>query len=262
MMKGLLVVALALVPATGYSPFVGGGWRPAVRYSGVSLAPTTNSRRVVVAAAEGEAKEEVTEEVEEEAKEEAKVEAKEEAKDDITNSPVFLSKKIEVLEKEVAELDEALEAQGAARDAEWAEWGEQIERMQSEFDNIKRRIAKEQNSADSAERAQILGEIFPATDNFDRAKQYTKPNGDDETRVFEKYVTTVGAKLDEAFELLGVVAIDERGAPFDPLVHAAAMYQPSPDYPLDTISEILEKGYKIGDTLVRPATVIVSSGPQ
>lgn len=265
------------VAASGYASSwsLAPGWRPAVHYSGVSLdrsrriAQSNHVQRLVMRTSPNGETEEVAPDAEEKPTDsetndyegtdtQATAKADE---NDITNSPVFLTKKIEVLESELEELDAAIAEQTALQQAEWNEWGPQIEKMRTEFEVIKRRTSEQRESADASERAQVLANIFPATDNFDRAKQYSKPKTEGEIRVNERYVA-IGETLGQAFEQLGVVTIDKCGVPFDPLVHSAAMYQPSPDYPLDTIAEILEKGYKIGDILVRPATVVVSSGQQ
>lgn len=234
------------------------GWRPAVRYAGASLSPSF-SRVATFRAEKGSAEEEPAAVSEDDAAPAEEAPAAEDTGDDITKSPVFLKKKIEVLESELKDLDDAVAEQSALQEAEWAEWGEQIERMRSEFDAIKRRTGEQRNMAESAEKAQILASIFPATDNFDRAKQYTKPKNEQEEKIAAKYIA-IDQTLTDAFEKLGVDVIDETGVPFDPAVHSAAMYQPSPDFALDTISGILEKGYKIQQLLIRPATVVVSSG--
>lgn len=265
----ILLLALA-VPAPAYAPWsMSHGWRPAVRYAGVSIDASMGVSRSVVLKAEssteGEsekaeaapAEEAASEEV---ASEEAPKETPAAEEDDITSSPVFLKKKIEVLEKEMVELDKNIAEKRALQEAAWAEWGPQIEKMRTEFEVIKRRTAEQRETAEASEIAQILSSIFPATDNFDRAKNYVQPKTESEAKVAAKYAA-IGDTLNDAYASLGVVAIDELGAPFDPLVHSAAMYQPSPDYGLDTISEIFEKGYKVGSFLVRPATVVVSSGP-
>lgn len=265
------------VTASGYASSwsVAPGWRPAVRYSGVSLhrsrriVQSNQAHSVVMRTSPNGGTEEVAPDLEEKPTEGDKndyegTDTQATAKDDendITSSPVFLTKKIEVLESELEELDAAIAEQTALQQAEWNEWGPQIEKMRTEFEVIKRRTSEQRESADASERAQVLANIFPATDNFDRAKQYSKPKTEGETRVNERYLA-IEDRLGQAFEQLGVATIDKCGVPFDPLVHSAAMYQPSPDYPLDTIAEILEKGYKIGDILVRPATVVVSSGQQ
>ncbi|KAJ8601232.1 hypothetical protein CTAYLR_003232 [Chrysophaeum taylorii] len=263
---------LVLAVAAGYALH---GWRPSVRFSGVSLQSTGLARRVEIRAAASEEAPRIEEKAEEAAMEEKPEEeaaaaeeeapptaeeapAPAEATDDITSSPVFLKKKIEVLEKEVAELEESIAEQNALRDTEWEEWGQQIEKMQGEFANIKRRERQQREQAETTDKAQILELIFPATDNFARAKQYV-PKTEEETALAERY-DEISATLDEAFEKLGVTAINDCGVPFDPMIHSAALYQPSPEYPLDTISAILEAGYKVNDFLVRPATVIVSSG--
>jgi len=187
-----------------------------------------------------------------------------EAGDDITNSPVFLEKKETVLQKELEQLDKDIAAAEAAKAEAWEEWGPQIEKMKAEFEAVKKRTADARAMALTVERADVLDKILGATDNFDRAVMASKAQAsasEGAAAVAARYTGEVADAFAEAFKSLNAEKIDEVGVPFDPMVHEAAMTAPDDEIPADHVQKVFQYGLKVGERLVRPATVVVSEGP-
>ena len=180
--------------------------------------------------------------------------------EDITESAAFLESKIDVLHQELDNLDTELANAEAQRQSAMAEWGPQIQRLQVEYENVKKRTAEEKSHAMSTEMTHVLEQLFPAIDNLDRAFQYIKPNTESERVIFDKYVEGIEGELANSFEKLGIRPIDEAGVRFDEEFHSAAFLQPHPEIPEEHVSEVLQKGYMFDKIVVRPATVVVSSG--
>ena len=105
----------------------------------------------------------------------------------------------------------------------------------------------------------LLGELLPVLDNLERALDASEHH--EEAQVAEG-VQLVKQQLVDLLTKRGLEAIDaEPGAPFDPHVHEALSHQPS-EHPEGSIAAVWQRGYRVGSRVVRPARVVVSSGPQ
>ena len=98
--------------------------------------------------------------------------------DDITNSPVFLQKKVGVLQNELKQLDVDIAAAEAKKQENWDEWGSQIENMRNEFAAVKKRTQEARTRAEAVERAGVLDQLLGPIDNFDRAIVAQKTRAD------------------------------------------------------------------------------------
>ena len=98
--------------------------------------------------------------------------------DDITNSPVFLQKKVGVLQNELVQLDKDIAAAEAKKQENWDEWGSQIENMRNEFAAVKKRTQEARTRAEAVERAGVLDQLLGPIDNFDRAIVAQKTRAD------------------------------------------------------------------------------------
>ena len=107
-----------------------------------------------------------------------KQQAEEGGGDDITNSPVFLQKKVGVLQNELKQLDADIAAAEAKKAANWDEWGSQIENMRNEFSAVKKRTQEARTRAEAVERAGVLDQLLGPIDNFDRAIVAQKTRAD------------------------------------------------------------------------------------
>lgn len=142
----------------------------------------------------------------------------------------------------VEDLVSTLESVSAERD----QYLDSLRRVQAEFENYKKAIAK--RTADERERAndKIVGDLLPVLDACDGAVQ----NGSDE-------VAPVHKQLMAALERHGLERSDPADAPFDPEVHEAVMHEPSDDVAGPTVAEVLRTGYLWKGRVLRPAMVRV-----
>ena len=127
-------------------------------------------------------------------------------------------------------------------------------RTAAEFDNFKRRTEKEKLAAAEFTSANLLKKLLPVFDNVDRANAADKDSAD-----YAKGVEMIVKMLTDAVTDLGLVAIGEVGETFDPQYHEAVMHIEDENLGENVISNVLQKGYKIGDTVIRPAMVQVAN---
>jgi molecular chaperone GrpE len=128
------------------------------------------------------------------------------------------------------------------------------QRTQADFENYRKRAAKDAASAGERAKAGLVRELLPVLDNLERA--LASANGD--SSVVEG-IRLVHADLVGVLERSGVQAFDPAGEPFDPTFHEALSTRPAEDnaHP-GTVLDVVEKGYRLNDTVLRPARVIVS----
>lgn len=132
-----------------------------------------------------------------------------------------------------------------------------LQRLQAEFENYKKREASEKSELLSTAKAAVLSELMPALDNFDRATAYLPQELEDNS--WAKGMLYVGQQLLDILENMGISTYKPIGEKFDHSRHEALEHVQS-DKPPDTIVEVLTPGYKMGENVIRPATVKVSSG--
>ena len=129
---------------------------------------------------------------------------------------------------------------------------DRLARLQAEFDNFRKRQAKEnQDFRDYALNNAIVG-LLPIVDSFDRALQ--APDGAE----FRKGVELINRQFHDALTKLGVEPIESAGKPFDPNLHQAVQMVESDDVPENHVVTELQRGYRLKDRLLRPAMVTVA----
>ncbi|MCU1440855.1 MAG: nucleotide exchange factor GrpE [Rhodoglobus sp.] len=154
-------------------------------------------------------------------------------------------------EEEVDELsdeDQALLEQ-ASRDLV-AEMRTDMLRAQAELVNFRQRVERDRAANRDAVIAEVIRSLLPAMDDLARAEAH----GD---LVEGAPLTLVAQKLRSAFEKYGLKQVGEKGEPFDPAFHEAVVQLPSEDVTINTIADVIEPGYILGDRLVRAAKVAV-----
>jgi molecular chaperone GrpE len=104
----------------------------------------------------------------------------------------------------------------------------------------------------------VLQNILPVIDNFERALQVPQDSLSDELKSFVDGYTMIYKQLMTVLEKEGVTKIDAVGKPFDPNYHQAVMRVPSDEYENDVVVEVLQEGYLLGDKTLRPAMVKVA----
>jgi molecular chaperone GrpE len=132
-----------------------------------------------------------------------------------------------------------------------AEMRSDMLRAQAELVNFRTRVERDRAANRDAVIAEVIRSMLPALDDLARAEAH----GD---LVEGAPLTIVAQKLRGAFERYGLKQIGEKGEPFDPAFHEAVVQLPSPDATANTIADVIEPGYILGDRLVRPAKVAVA----
>ena len=133
---------------------------------------------------------------------------------------------------------------------------EQNIRLLADFDNFRRRVTRERNETYQRATESVITDFLPVMDNFERAISQAPAAGDP----FADGVRMVFDQLSAVLAKFGVTPIEAMGADFNPNDHEAIAYQPSPDAPEGQVIYQAKRGYKMGDKVIRPASVIVSSG--
>ena len=149
--------------------------------------------------------------------------------------------------------EESKKAEEDARKAEEAE-SERYMRLMAEFQNFKRRVAKEKSDIHAYANEKIIGELLPVLDNFERALD--AEGGDLEA--YAKGMQLIFEQLKTALENAGLEEIKAMDETFDPNVHNAVMTDNLEDKEDGTITKVLQKGYKLKDKVIRPSMVAVN----
>ena len=156
---------------------------------------------------------------------------------------------------ELALLRQELE-EARAKEAEYLDgW----QRARAELANARKRFEREQAQAYTNARADMMVRLLPMVDDFERA--FEEPPKDLLDLDWVEGVRLIQRKFRALLEQEGVVPIEADDQAFDPTWHQALTHEPSEDVPEGHIIAEVQKGYKMGDRVLRPSTVRVSSGP-
>lgn len=160
--------------------------------------------------------------------------------------PKTAPKKEKKKSKKEAELD--------ALKAEISEKSDLLIRTAAEFDNYKKRTEREKASVAEFAKAGIIKKLLPILDNVDRAAQADKQSAD-----YIKGVELIIKQFESLGSDLGIEEIAQVGDTFNPSFHEAVMHTEDENFGENVITQVLQKGYKIGDTVIRPAMVAVAN---
>src|SRR5919112_5090509 len=149
-----------------------------------------------------------------------------------------------------ADLDE-LRAKAAQRD----EYLAIAQRTQADFENYRKRMTREVGLAEGRGVSRLAKELLPALDNLDRAIALAPAGQDSLTEGFR----LVHAELTAALARLGIEGYAPKGEPFDPTQHEAMAQQPVEGAQSGTVVEVYQPGYRLNDTILRPARVVVAA---
>ena len=158
-------------------------------------------------------------------------------------------KKAKKAESKIAELEKAL----AEKDALLAEQNDKYMRMMAEYDNFRKRSAKEKEGTYADAYADALTSIIPIIDNLERAV------GVSEAEAVLKGLEMTLKGADEALTKMGVEAFGAEGDQFDPNIHNAVMMVDDENHKEGEIVSVFQKGYKKGDKIIRYAMVTVAN---
>ena len=149
-----------------------------------------------------------------------------------------------------------LEAKIAGLEKEKKENWDRYLRAAADLENLRKRQKREAEDAKYEAKAKVLKEMLPVVDNLERAIEHAAQASEDKNPIVEG-VQLVLRQFTTAFERLEVTAIDALNQPFDPNLHEAISQQESDQAP-GTVVQVLQRGYKSGDRLLRPSLVVVA----
>ncbi len=132
-------------------------------------------------------------------------------------------------------------------------------RSQADFENYKKRCAREKEEAIKYANNSLLQRLVAIIDNFELGLAAAKEQGQ-QSPIYSGMVL-VQKQLNDLLAENGLQPIEAEGKPFDPNLHEAIAHEPSDQVPEGTVLRQVSRGYRIKDRLLRPAKVVVSSGP-
>lgn len=158
-------------------------------------------------------------------------------------------KKCKKSDARIAELEEAL----AKKESELAEQNDKYLRLYAEYENFRRRSAKEREAIYSDAKSDTLKNILPILDNMERATAFTEAD-----KILEG-MNLILKSFNENFAKMDVKEIEALGKTFDPNVHYAVMHVENESFGEMEVVEVLQKGYICGDKVIRYAMVKVAN---
>ena len=156
------------------------------------------------------------------------------------DEPVEQQHEVDELEQTTLERDEYLDA---------------LQRLKAEFENYKKRVSRDQAEFVTLASERLVKQLLPVLDDLERALEAA---ADHEEAKLEEGVRLVHRSLADALAREGLVEVETDGA-FDPHTQEALLAQPS-EADEGAVIQVLQKGYKLGDRVLRPARVVVSAG--
>lgn len=165
----------------------------------------------------------------------------------------------ENVEKDVETAEKAEETKEESKEdilqKQLDEKNDQLLRMAAEYDNFRKRSQREKDALYSECKASVIKELLPVADNFERIFANPDAGLDD----YKKGIEMTFKQFENVFKSLNVEAFGEVGEEFDPNLHNAVMHSEDESLGENVISQVLAKGYKLGDKIIRPAMVAVAN---
>ncbi len=158
------------------------------------------------------------------------------------------------------EVEQDLDALVAEAQKERDEYLELAKRTQADFENFRKRMAAEVQAASQRSKAQLAAEVAPVLDDLERALEAAglDPEGDSEDGLAHG-VLLVFRGLRETLKRNGIEQVDPQGEKFDPNQHEALSTMPVEGTEPGIVVEVMQKGYRFEEQLIRPARVVVSA---
>jgi molecular chaperone GrpE len=135
-------------------------------------------------------------------------------------------------------------------------------RTTADFDNFKKRAAREKQDAIKYATESLLQKVIPVLDNFEMALAAAQNSSASDIKSLQDGVAMIHAQLKSTLTEAGLEEVDATGKPFDPNMHEAVSQQESDKVAEGHVLQQLRKGYKLRERLLRPATVIVAKKPE
>lgn len=168
---------------------------------------------------------------------------------------------MDLLSRELAQATndkESLKAQLQGYSTQLEELKNQNLRLAADFENFRRRTQKEKEELDLQAKCVIIKPLLPVIDNFERARSHIKPQTDGEMNIHKSY-QSVYKQMVECLKQIGVSPMRPEGEQFDPNLHEALLSEPTDEHEEGTIIQELERGYTLGDRVLRHAKVKVAA---
>ncbi|MDP3999936.1 MAG: nucleotide exchange factor GrpE [bacterium] len=137
---------------------------------------------------------------------------------------------------------------------------EQMARLQADFTNFKQRTERDRLQMVADAHGDLAVQLLPVIDNFDRAAEHVPEQVKNDP--WYTGVEGIRKQFNDLLKELGIERIEAVGQPFDPELHEALGHEPNDEYGKDVVTKEFEAGYKMGEKVIRPAKVQVSSGKQ
>ena len=150
-----------------------------------------------------------------------------------------------------------LKERAAKADENW----DRLLRTTADFDNFKKRAAREKQEAIKYANESLLQKLVPVLENLDMALAAAQAAGPEAGQSLQAGVSMICQQLKSVLAEAGLEELDALGKPFDPNLHEALSQQETPDVPEGQVVQQLRKGYKFRDRLLRPASVVVAKQP-
>ena len=161
----------------------------------------------------------------------------------------------------VEQQEQPVEAEAAVEDPtvtltrERDDYLDALQRLKAEFDNYRKRVARDQQELAARAHERLMKQLVPVVDDLERALEAASAH---EEATLEEGVRLVHRSLADALAREGLTEIETEGA-FDPHTQEALLSQPS-DEEEGQVIQVLQKGYSLGDRVLRPARVVISAG--
>lgn len=161
---------------------------------------------------------------------------------------------VSILQQEIVILKQKLDEQTEKVDS----FKNQYSRTIADFDNFRKRTQKEKEELEVKAKKNVILELLPVVDNFERARTQIKPGSEGEIAIQKSY-QGVYKNLADTLKRLGVSRMRPEGQPFDPTYHEALLREPTDKYPEGVVIEQLQEGYLLGEEVIRHARVKVAA---
>ena len=175
------------------------------------------------------------------------------AEEQVSGEPVLDGELVPDTESAPVDVDE-LQAKAAKAD----EYLGLAQRTQADFENFRKRSAREAAAATQRGATKLTKELLPAVDNLERALEHAPEASSESEQAFLAGIKHVHSDLIAALQRAGIERYSPEGEPFDPTLHEAVAQQPIDGFAPGTVVEVFQRGYRVGENVVRPARVVVA----
>lgn len=166
----------------------------------------------------------------------------------------------DVASEEVESEESPEESEPATPEEQVEKWKDLAARSQAEFENYRKRMARERTEAIIYANRSLLEQLLPVIDNFEMGLKAAK-DAEGDSSIILQGMTMVHKQLEDFLTEQGVEVIPSDGIPFDPNQHEALKQEPSDEVESGHVIYTMRRGYRLKDRLLRAANVVVSSGP-